>query len=222
MPKKTQKSENEKMSLQSGFEAGSPEEEKSNTKSSSKKSQAFVENIITDSETAKERGKKGGIKSGEVRRENAQRKKDAREAVRYMLELPAKNKLKSNLQELGYPEDECTNMAALVARLFTAAIQTGNLDSFFALMKMAGYDPEEERKERESLAADKRRELELDAKIAALGQRGPDAGASIFLDDEDDNNDVVIYMPQVASEESRQMPPESEPNNEESITEEEE
>ena len=71
-------------------------------------------------------------------------------------------------------------------------------------MQIGGYEPEENRKERESLSSDARREKELDAKIAALGQNGDDARVAINMNDEDYNNDVVIYMPQIASEEESQ------------------
>lgn len=73
--------------------------------------------------------------------------------------MAAKGKLASNLAELGFPVNEQTNMAALQARLFTMAMG-GNLDAYTALMRMAGYEPEENRKERESIAADRRREIE--------------------------------------------------------------
>ncbi len=166
--------------------------------------------IIHDSETAREMGRRGGQRSGQVRRENAERRKDARDAVRYLLNLAAKGTLKNNLKELGYPDDECTNMAALQARMFTLVMQKGDQDAYLTLMRMAGYDPEEIRKERESLNADERRNKEVAAKIEALGQRGPDASVSLAFDDEDDHDDVVVYMPQMATEDSCQMPPENE------------
>lgn len=198
----------EKLGLQSGSEAEQTAPEEIVPKKRHKRSKEFRENTITDSETAKARGSKGGKKSGEVRRENAQRQRDARDAARYLLQLAARGKLKDNLKELGLPDDECTNMMALHARMLTAAMQKADLDTYFALLKIAGYDPEEERKERESLAADRRREAELDAKIAALGRGAADASVSIALPDEDENEDVMIYMPQIATEESCQEAPE--------------
>ena len=95
-------------------------------------------------------------------------------------------------------------MAALQARLFTMAMG-GNIDAYTTLMRMAGYEPEENRKERESIAADRRREIELDAKVSALGSNPEGMSASVNMSDEDGNNDVVIYMPQIASEESCEM-----------------
>ena len=70
---------------------------------------------------------------------------------------------------------------------------------------MAGFEPEENRKERESISADRRREIELDAKVNALGVNTEGLSASINMGDEDGKNDVVIYMPQIASEESCEM-----------------
>lgn len=148
-------------------------------------------------EELKKRQHNGGVKSGEVRRA----KRDAKSAVRYLLDLAAKGKIADNLKELGFPANEQTNMAALQARLFTMAM-SGNIDAYTTLMKMAGYEPEENRKERESISADRRREIELDAKVAALGSNPEGMSASVNMSDEDGNNDVVIYMPQIASEES--------------------
>ena len=149
------------------------------------------------SEEAKKRGQAGGKKSGEVRRA----RRDAKSAVRYLLEMAAKGQVKANLAELGYPVNEQTNMAAVQARLFTMAM-SGNLDAYMTLMKMGGYEPEENRKERESVAADRRREIELDAKVSALGSNPDGMSAALNLSDEDGNNDVVIYMPELMSEES--------------------
>ncbi len=156
-------------------------------------------------EEAMKRGKAGGIKSGEARRA----KRDAKSAIRYLLELSATGNIANNLEELGYPEGERTNMAALQARLFTLAM-AGNIEAYTELMKMAGYEPEEKRKERESIASEKRRKLELDAKISALGVNSDYISATVNMNDEDGNNDVVIYMPQIASEESCEMKEENE------------
>lgn len=152
---------------------------------------------------ARESGRKGGIKSGESKRN----KRDARESIRYMLELSAKKSWEENLKEMGVETAELTNMNALSARLFTMAL-AGNIDAYITLMKMGGYDPEEKRRERESLAADRRREIELNAKVEALGNGPNGSSAAINMGDEDGNNDVVIYMPKVENVEDCEVPPE--------------
>nr|DAU22935.1 MAG TPA: hypothetical protein [Caudoviricetes sp.] len=159
-------------------------------------------------EELKKRQSNGGKKSGEVRRA----KRDAKSAIRYLLDLPPTVSVKANLKEMGFPVNEQTNMAALQARLFTMAMG-GNIEAYNTLMKMAGYEPEENRKERESIASDIRREKELEAKVNALGGDMDGAKLAVNLQDEDENNDVVIYMPQTASEESctvKEDEPESE------------
>ena len=143
-------------------------------------------------EEAKKRGQAGGKKSGEARRA----KRDARSAARFLLELAAKGKIADNLTELGFPVNEQTNLAALQARLYTMAMG-GNLDAYMTLMKMAGY---ENRKERESVSADRRRETEMEAKVTALGQAPDGIRTSMSLKDEDGDSDVFIYMPEIASE----------------------
>lgn len=160
--------------------------------------------FVIDKSNAKECGSRGGIKSGEIRRA----KRDARETMRFLLDLPAKGNLNSNLKELGYVEGERTNLAALAARIFALAMQ-GNLDAVKELLKIAGYDSEENRKERESVSSDERRNKELDAKIQALLGKS-EGEVSINMNDEDDHNDVVIYMPQISSEEDCQVAAEPE------------
>lgn len=207
----------EKIQVQTGTEPG-PEEpskkpdekpaksapQKGGKKSGKAKSKAFKENMIQDSETAKERGRNGGMKSGEVRRA----KRDARDAIQYILSRMTKSAtIRSNLKELGVEDTEFTNMIALHGRLFTMAM-SGDLDAYLTLMRMGGYEPEEIRKERESLAADRRRELELDAKIEAIG-RGDHSELAVNLQNEDGSNDVVIYMPQIDAEEDCEMEPET-------------
>ena len=62
------------------------------------------------SEEAKRRGSNGGKKSGEARR--AQR--DLKATARYFASLAAKGTLEDNLQKLGVPKDDRTNMVALM------------------------------------------------------------------------------------------------------------
>ena len=164
----------------------------------------FQSQVIRTSEQAKKKGSAGGKKSGEVRRENARRKRDAREAVRFILDLAAQGQLAENLEKLGVETEDQTNMAALQASLFTYAMR-GDLNAYKTLMKMAGYDPEENREERESIAADRRRETEMEAKVTALGQNPDSLRTSMSLKDEDGDSDVFIYMPEIASEESCEM-----------------
>lgn len=159
----------------------------------------FQSQVIRTSEQAKKKGSAGGKKSGEVRRENARRKRDAREAVRFILDLAAQGQLAENLEKLGVETEDQTNMAALQASLFTYAMR-GDLNAYKTLMKMAGYDPEENREERESIAADRRRETEMEAKVTALGQAPDGIRTSMSLKDEDGDSDVFIYMPEIASE----------------------
>lgn len=136
---------------------------------------------VRTKEEAREKGRRGGIKSGEVRRA----KKDARESVRYMLDLAAKGGLKDNLTQLGFPATEQTNMAALHARLFAMAM-SGNLDAYKELMKVGGFDVDDRRKDRE-----------LEAKIAAISNN-PEARVSVGLGGDDvTSSDVIIYLPEI-------------------------
>lgn len=201
--KKTKKSASKKDGKKGKPKGDQKPEDKDEQKPKKPKGKTFEENKIRDSDTAKERGRNGGVKSGEVRRA----KRDARESIQYILGRMTKSEnIRTNLKELGVEESEFTNMIALHGRLFTMAM-SGNLEAYLTLMRMGGYEPEEVRKERESIAADRRRELELDAKIEALGQ-GKASEVAMNFQDEDGDNDVVIYMPQIDAEEDCEMEPE--------------
>ena len=151
------------------------------------------------------KGRAGGIKSGEVRREKAQQRRDAREAARYILGLRGNETSRSNLYNIGAEEDDSiTNMEIMMARLWVMG-QSGNLEAMEMFMKYAGYEPKENRSERESIAADHRRDLEIKAKLEALGQAPDTSSISINMNDEDGNDDVVFYIPQMLTEEECQI-----------------
>lgn len=181
--------------LQSSAEPQKKSAPKKKKETEKKEKIPFKDYTIHDTETAKKRGRNGGIKSGEVRRA----KRDARETIRYMLEQCTKSDtIKSNLLEVGFKKEDLTNQAALQGRLFTLAMG-GNLEAYMLLMKMGGYEPEENRKERESVASDRRRDMEVEAKINALGMDS--AELAVNVGDEDGNSDVVVYIPRMKTEE---------------------
>lgn len=143
-------------------------------------------------EEARRRGRNGGIKSGEVRR----KQRDAKNAINLLLNMAAKKNLDTNLQELGIDECDRTNMVALQARVFSMAMG-GDLKAYETLMKYAGHDPEENRKERESLASDKRRDQETEARLTVLehgDSMGKYAEGGDPLENEE-REDVIIIMP---------------------------
>lgn len=148
---------------------------------------------VRTKEEAKKRGRNGGIKSGEVRRN----KRDAKNAMNLLLNMAAKGQIKDNLVTLGIDPEDQTNMVALQARLFTMAMG-GNLQAYDRLIKISGNDPEENRKERESRAADKRRDRESEARVSAL-EHGDSMGRYAVPGDEEDESgekdDVIIFMP---------------------------
>ena len=152
---------------------------------------------LTPEELAK-RSHNGGIKSGQVRRE----KRDAKAAIRYLLQLPPSANLSADLEDMGLPETEQTNMAALQVQLFRQAM-SGDLEAYQTIMKMGGYEPEENRKERESISSDRRRDIELEAKVSAIGGKKDGMSASIGMADEDGTGDVVIYLPEIEGQEEQ-------------------
>jgi len=146
-------------------------------------------------EEARLRGASGGRRSGEVRRA----KRDARQAAKRVLLMGAAGKLKDNLIDLGYDpasDDGILNIDVLVARLMVMGA-AGNLQAGKELLKLAGYDSEENRAERESRAADRRKNRESEARLAALERGGVERYASSYTEGDGDGavEDVFVYLP---------------------------
>ena len=162
---------------------------------------------VQTKEEARTRGANGGKKSGEVRRA----KRDARKAARYILQLAAQGTQLANVEGMGASaEDGITNMEVLQARLFAMAM-SGDIKAYETLIKVAGYWAEENRAERESIASEKRKNAELEAKLKALGSNPEGASLALNMGSEDGSSDVVIYIPKMLSEKECEVPDEEEP-----------
>lgn len=137
-----------------------------------------LENLkVPTHDEAVENGRRGGIKSGEARK----RKKNARETARYLINLAATGKLAENLEKYGVEEEEQTHLAAMLTRIMINVIQNGDIRSFEEIMRYAGYDPEQQRKERESAA-----------RIRAMEKSGIPVGPE---NESSVQNDVMIILP---------------------------
>lgn len=131
---------------------------------------------VRTTEEARKRGAAGGVQSGKVRR----KKRDARQAIRYVLDMAATGKLDEKLEGLGFDEEDRTNMTGLtVAMMMRAA--SGDVSAYKALMDYGGFHPDQKLKERESRA-----------RIASMESGG---GADGVDTEECATDDVVIYMP---------------------------
>ena len=132
---------------------------------------------VRTKEEAKKRGAAGGKKSGASRR----KKRDARQAIRYVLDMAATGKLDEKLEGLGFDEEDRTNMTGLtVAMMMRAA--SGDVSAYKALMDYGGFHPDQKLKERESRA-----------RIAAMESGGGAPGVDA---EEGSTDDVVIYVPE--------------------------
>ena len=159
-------------------------------------------------EDAARKGRKGGKKSGEVRR----KQRDIKDAVSYFLSLQTSNVSDKNLEKIGVPEEERTNLMALIGALHYEAL-SGNLEAARLLTDLSGATQDAIRKERESIASDRRKDLELNAKLTALGNN-PDSRVSMSFGDEEGSGGVVIYLPEIDKEEDCEV---DEPDPEEEL-----
>lgn len=140
---------------------------------------------VRTKEEAKKRGAAGGKKSGASRR----KKRDARQAIRYVLDMAATGKLDEKLEELGFDEEDRTNMTGLtVAMMMRAA--SGDVSAYKALMDYGGFHPDQKLKERESKARISSMEASARRDIGMLAPLG--AG-----DDGEEAEDTIIYIPEI-------------------------
>ena len=91
---------------------------------------------------------KGGVASGIARR----RKKELREFTRDFLMQEAVPQLKGNMNMLGVEAEQMTNMAAMVLRLFSKAVNQGDLNAARTVIEWAGMAPLQQERENEAIA----------------------------------------------------------------------
>lgn len=94
-------------------------------------------------ENAKYYGKKGGIKSGIVRAE----KRNIKEQMKMLLEMPITNKNRINrLKEVGFEAEEINNQLSLTYSIFEKAIN-GDIRACELIFKIINLEKESENQE---------------------------------------------------------------------------
>ena len=136
---------------------------------------------VRTTDEAKKRGAAGGRASGAARR----KKRDARSAISLLLNMAVRESLEENMEEMGFQEEDWTNMNAMWARIFTDAM-SGDKAAQKMILDYGGFNPEFMLREKESKAkiramkeASERRTMYGDN---VDGQRG-------------DADDIQIYLP---------------------------
>lgn len=114
--------------------------------------------IVPSSSEARENGSKGGKASGEARR----RKKDMKQKMKALLELPAAANDREQLEALGIDPDDMDNEMVLVMSMFLSAAQ-GDTKAFDRVMQILGKDIAHEE------LTLKKRELKLKEKASSEG-----------------------------------------------------
>ena len=120
---------------------------------------------------------KAGVASGEARR----RKKELREFTKDFLMQDAAGILKQNMGALGVDADQMTNLAAMVIRLFSKAVNQGDLNSARTIIEWAGMAPLQQEQENAAVA-------KLAQVMELTEHKGSEEDAEI--------EDVVFYIPE--------------------------
>ena len=116
----------------------------------------------------------GGKASVKARR----MKKELRDFTKDFLMQEASSVLKQNMKTLGVEDDDMSNLAAMIVRLFTKATNQGDLNAARTLIEWAGMAPLQQIKE--------------NAAIAQLSQAMEMGGG---IEESEDDTDVVFYIP---------------------------
>lgn len=130
--------------------------------------------VMTDEEKS-EFGRKGGYASAIARR----KKKELRAFTKDFLMQDAASVLKQNMKMLGVEDDDMTNLAAVVIRLFSKAVNQGDLNAARTLIEWAGMAPLQQEKENEAIAR-----MAQVMQLAGTGEQ-----------ENTDEADVVFYIP---------------------------
>ena len=136
---------------------------------------------VRTTDEAQKRGAAGGRASGAARR----KKRDARSAISLLLNMAVRESLEENMEEMGFQEEDWTNMNAMWARIFTDAM-SGDKAAQKMILDYGGFNPEFMLREKESKA--KIRAMKEESERRTMygdnvdGQRG-------------DADDVQIYLP---------------------------
>lgn len=130
-----------------------------------------------DREKAAENGRKGGVKSGQVRR----LRRDAKKAIRFLMEQDAVGNTAVNLEKVGIPEEHQSNMMATWVKRYTEWLRTGDIKLLEILMKYGGFDEAELRKAKES-----------EARIRAMDKSGIPVPGEV---EASGRNEVMIVLP---------------------------
>ena len=136
---------------------------------------------VRTTDEAKKRGAAGGRASGAARR----KKRDARSAISLLLNMAVRESLEENMEEMGFQEEDWTNMNAMWARIFADAM-SGDKAAQKMILDYGGFNPEFMLREKESKA--KIRAMKEESERRTMygdnvdGQRG-------------DADDIQIYLP---------------------------
>ena len=119
-------------------------------------------NLIPFSERSVSEARESGSKGGKASAESRRRKRDMKQKMKALLELPAASNDKEQLEALGVDPDDMDNEMVLVMAMFLGAAG-GDVKAFDRVMQLLGMDIGHEE------LALRKRELKIKEKAASEG-----------------------------------------------------
>lgn len=110
------------------------------------------ENLIPLTERSPEEARAIRAAGGKASSEAQRRKKELREFTKEFLMQDANPVLIQNMAALGVTKDDMTNLAAMVSRLFSKAVNQGDLNAARTLIEWAGMAPLQQEQENAAIA----------------------------------------------------------------------
>lgn len=136
-------------------------------------------NLIPLSQMTEEERRAFSSKGGKAAAAANRKRKELREFTKNFLMQDAAAVLKQNMGMLGVDNDDMTNLAALVIRMFSKAVNQGDISAARTLIEWAGMAPLQQERENEAIA-----------RMAQVMQL-----ASANDDNTTEDSDVVFYIP---------------------------
>lgn len=164
-------------------------EEKKERKGRKENLTSFDKMSPEESRAIRQKGNKASHEARRKNKEEREKKIMVRDLVRKFLGMKTTAQQTAALKMLGYDEDDCTNINALIVKLYTKCMG-GDIRAGELLLTLGGLTGEEARRDSE----EERKKEESQVRVEAMRST---MGKGLNVESGDENGSVIIYMPEI-------------------------